>query len=161
MEGQSCIVFGSPYCLGVLKYMGMLAFIRWGIEYKSQDVMLQLYKTLVRPHLEYSIQFWLPHYRKDVDALGIVQKRFTRMLPRLDGIAYKVNSKAEEEVLNALQHIKVDKSLGPDQVYHKTLWEAREEVAGPLAEIFVSSIATDKVPEDCELVNVVPLFKKG
>ena len=29
----------------------MLAFIGWGIEYESQDVMLQLYKTLVRPHL--------------------------------------------------------------------------------------------------------------
>eukprot|EP00061_Rhincodon_typus_P016151 g44213.t1 len=46
----------------------------------------------------------------------------------------------EEEVLDVLQ---VDKSLGPDQVYPGTLWEAREMIAGPLAEIFVSSITTD------------------
>lgn len=33
---------------------GMLAFIAQGFEYKSQGVMLQLYSTLVRPHLMYS-----------------------------------------------------------------------------------------------------------
>ena len=47
--------------------------------------MLQLYKTLVRPHLEYRIQFWSPHYRKDVEALERVQRRFTRMLPGMVG----------------------------------------------------------------------------
>eukprot|EP00061_Rhincodon_typus_P004403 g22488.t1 len=41
--------------------------------------MLQLYKTLVRPHLENYVQFWSPHYRKDVEALETVQKTFTRM----------------------------------------------------------------------------------
>eukprot|EP00061_Rhincodon_typus_P010248 g34398.t1 len=48
----------------------------------------------------------------------------------------------EEKVLNVLKHIKMDKSMGPDQVYPRTLWEAREEIAGPFTEIFVSSIAT-------------------
>ena len=57
--------------------------------------MLQLYKTLVRPHLEYCVQFWSPHYRKDVDALERVQKRFTRMLPGLEDMDY-------EERLNKL-----------------------------------------------------------
>ena len=57
--------------------------------------MLQLYKTLVRPHLEYYIQFWLPHYREDVDALERMPKRFTRMLPGLEDMDY-------EERLNKL-----------------------------------------------------------
>eukprot|EP00061_Rhincodon_typus_P002417 g17516.t1 len=73
----------------VKKVYGMLVCIGWGIEFKSQDVMLQLYKTLVRPHLEYCFQFWLPHYRKDVEALDRVQKMFTRMLPGLEGMSYK------------------------------------------------------------------------
>ena len=47
--------------------------------------MLQLYKTLVGPHLEYCVQFWSPHYRKDVEALERVQRKFTRMLPGLEG----------------------------------------------------------------------------
>ncbi|XP_072415582.1 phosphatidylethanolamine N-methyltransferase isoform X1 [Chiloscyllium punctatum] len=48
----------------------------------------------------------------------------------------------EEEVLDVSKRVKVDKSPGPDQVYPRTLWEAKEVIAGPLAEIFVSSIVT-------------------
>ena len=40
----------------VKKAYGMLAFIGWGIEFKNWQVMLQLYRTLVKPHLEYSVQ---------------------------------------------------------------------------------------------------------
>ena len=54
----------------------------------------------------------------------------------------------EKEVLDVLKRTKVDKSPGPDEVYPRTLWEAREEIAGPLAEIFESSIDTGEVPED-------------
>eukprot|EP00061_Rhincodon_typus_P008691 g31530.t1 len=35
------------------------------------------------------VQFWSPHYGKDVEALEKVQKRFTRMLPGLECIRYK------------------------------------------------------------------------
>jgi len=48
--------------------------------------MLQLYKTLVRP---YCVQFWSPHYRKDMKALERVQRRFTRMLLGLEGMPYE------------------------------------------------------------------------
>eukprot|EP00061_Rhincodon_typus_P000495 g11892.t1 len=44
---------------GVVKEAyGVLAFINRGIEFKSRELMLQLYKTLVRPHLKYCVQFW-------------------------------------------------------------------------------------------------------
>ena len=59
----------------VKKAYGMLAFIGWWVEYRNWKIMLQLYKILVRPHLEYCVQFWSPHYWKDVDALERVQKR--------------------------------------------------------------------------------------
>ena len=73
----------------VKKAYGMLAFIGRGIEFKNWQVMLQLYRTLVRLHLEYSVQFWSPHYQKDVEALERVQKRFTRMLPGMEDISYE------------------------------------------------------------------------
>eukprot|EP00061_Rhincodon_typus_P014341 g41296.t1 len=46
----------------------------------------------------------------------------------------------EEVVLDILRCIKVDKSPGTDQGSPRTLWEARKMIAGPLAEILVSSI---------------------
>ena len=67
----------------------------------------------------------------------------------------------EKEVLEIFKCTMVDKSLGPDEVYPRTLWEAREEIASPLAEIFESSIVTGEVPEEWRVANVVPLFKKG
>ena len=73
----------------VKKAYGMLAFIGRDIEFKNWQVMLQLYRTLVRLHLEYSVQFWSPHYQKDVEALERVRKRFTRMLPGMEGINYE------------------------------------------------------------------------
>ena len=35
------------------------------------------------------MQFWSPYYRKDIIKLERVQKRFTRMLPGLDGLSHK------------------------------------------------------------------------
>jgi len=65
---------------------GLFVFISWSIEYKNWQVMLQLFRTLFRPQFEYCVQFWSPHYQKDVETLERAQKRFTRMLPGLDGL---------------------------------------------------------------------------
>ena len=48
-----------------------------------------LRKSLMRPQLEDCAQVWSPEYRKDSIKLERVQKRFTRMLPGLDGLSYK------------------------------------------------------------------------
>jgi len=72
----------------VKKAVGMLGFIGQNIEYRSCDVLLKLYSTLVRPELEYCVQFWSSYYCNDIIKRETVQKRFTRMLPGLDGLSY-------------------------------------------------------------------------
>lgn len=59
------------------------------ITYKSLEVKLQLYNILVRSHLDNCTHLWSLYYRKDGDSLEMEQKRFTGMLPELEGISCK------------------------------------------------------------------------
>ena len=36
--------------------------------------MIELYRALIRPHLEYAVPVWAPHLAKDIDKLEKVQK---------------------------------------------------------------------------------------
>ena len=38
-------------------------FIARNLRYKNKELILPLYKSLVRPHLEHAVQFWSPHFR--------------------------------------------------------------------------------------------------
>jgi len=67
----------------------ILGMIRRTISYKNKDIMLNLYKTLVRPHLEFCTPVWSPHYKKDKILLERVQRRFTRMIPELKNMEYE------------------------------------------------------------------------
>lgn len=59
----------------VRKANATLSFISKGLVHKYRDVMLSLYKALVRPHLQYYEQVWAPYLR----FAGIERvQRFTR-----------------------------------------------------------------------------------
>ena len=51
--------------------------------------MDSLYKTYVRPHLEYCVQAWNPWLNKDIEVLENVQKRAVRMVSGLKGNTYE------------------------------------------------------------------------
>eukprot|EP00061_Rhincodon_typus_P004139 g21835.t1 len=67
----------------------------------------------------------------------------------------------EDMVLGILKTTRIDKSPDSDGIYPGILKETREEIAGALIEIFETSLATGKVPEDWRIANVVPVFMKG
>jgi hypothetical protein len=50
---------------------------------------LNIYKTYVRPHLEYCVQVWSPWFQKDIDCLESVQRRATKMVTGLKQLSYQ------------------------------------------------------------------------
>ena len=57
--------------------------------FRHPDIMLRLYKSMVRPHLEYCTAAWCPHYCKDKELIERAQRRFTRMIPDLKDLPYE------------------------------------------------------------------------
>jgi ribonucleases P/MRP protein subunit RPP40 len=58
----------------------IMGLIRRNIINKSPDGMIILYKTLVRPKIDYCIQVWRPFLKKDIQILERIQKKFTKMI---------------------------------------------------------------------------------
>ena len=58
----------------------ILGLIRRNIVYKEKELIIPLYKPIVRPHLEYCIQAWRPYRKKDIDMLERVQRRATKII---------------------------------------------------------------------------------
>ncbi len=51
----------------------MLEFTARNFEYKMPGVMLTLYNSLVRPHIEDAAQVWSSNYKKDIELLERLQ----------------------------------------------------------------------------------------
>ena len=109
MEGEKLMLTESEKDLGVVihstlkpaahiancvkKANQMLGMIQRTITYKNKRILLLMYKSLVRPHLEYAVQAWSPHQLGHIRLIEGVQRRFTRMIPELKSLTYEARLK--------------------------------------------------------------------
>lgn len=66
----------------------MLGMVKRTFTSRKREVILPLFKSIIRPHLEYCIQSWQPHLSKDVELLEAVQHRATKCIEGMSGLSY-------------------------------------------------------------------------
>ena len=67
----------------------MTGIIKRNFKFMGDQVFLNLYKTLVRPHLEYSCVVWDPITLRDQRLVEGVQRRATKLIPNMQSLNYE------------------------------------------------------------------------
>ena len=62
--------------------------VRYPLKYLTSTIFLQLYKAMIRPHLEYASCIWFPKLKRDSDAIERIQRRATKLVPALRTLTY-------------------------------------------------------------------------
>lgn len=71
------------------KANSIMGLIRRSFTYMDNNIFLHLYKSLVRPHLEYANSVWSPYKKKHTTAIENVQRRATKLLPGMSDLSYE------------------------------------------------------------------------
>ena len=80
--------FNKHIELAIGKANRMLGLIRRTFNYLNKDVFIKLYKSLVRPHLEYGNIIWNPVLKRQSISIEKVQRRATKLLKPCRDLPY-------------------------------------------------------------------------
>jgi hypothetical protein len=80
----------NKQCLkSAAKARSVLAMVRRHFKRIDPQSFRLLYKTYIRPHLEFCIQSWSPYLKKDIEILEKIQRMATRLVPQLRKYSYE------------------------------------------------------------------------
>ncbi|CAG2249633.1 unnamed protein product [Mytilus edulis] len=71
------------------KAQRVLSLIHHSFDYMDQDMFLTIYKSIVRPLLEYATCVWSPYLKKDIRKLESVQRRATKLVKNICHLNYE------------------------------------------------------------------------
>ena len=75
------------------------------ISYKTDAIMIPLYKAMIRPRLEYANPVWHPTLRKHINFIEGVQRRFTEKIIGCSSLNYE--ERLKELNLPSLEYSRV------------------------------------------------------
>ena len=86
---DSALKFSMQCSKAANKAMQALGRIKRTFKYITPQSFLILYKTYIRPHLEYCTPAWSPFLAKDIDIIEKVQHRSTKLVAALADLPYE------------------------------------------------------------------------
>ncbi len=86
---DSKLTFTKHVQIQINKANRSLGAVKHTFKFMDKTSFLLLYKSLIRPYLEYASVVWSPKSKRDSDDLERVQRRATRIVPSLAGLDYE------------------------------------------------------------------------
>jgi len=71
------------------KARSILAMVKRNFKKLDEEDFLIIYKTYIRPHMEYCVQTWSPHLAKYIQTLEKVQRSATKLVSSLKKLSYE------------------------------------------------------------------------
>ena len=95
---DNSLKFSTHIASIVQKANSRLGIIKRNFSIMSKEIIMPLYKSIVRPILEYGSSVWNPALRRDYLEIEKVQKRATKMISNISHLSYE----------NRLRNLKLD-----------------------------------------------------
>ena len=90
---ESNLAWGSNIHSNISKAKKCIGWVKRNVISRNADVMVNIYKSLIRPHLEYCVQLWNPKAEHGnwatIMNLESVQREFTRLIDGIGLLTYK------------------------------------------------------------------------
>ena len=90
------IKFHQQTAASVKKANRVLGLIKKSFSHLDETMLPLLYKSLVRPHLEYANVVWGPHFKGDIKLVEKVQRRATKLAQQYKTLPYEDRLRALE-----------------------------------------------------------------
>ena len=88
VQMDSELKFHEQTSAAIKKANSILGLIKKTFTNLDEKILPLLYKTMVRPHLEYCNVVWGPHYKLDQQAIEKVQRRATKLVQDIRHLPY-------------------------------------------------------------------------
>ena len=99
----------SKHCAEAVKKANkVIGMIKRNFINFDKEVMMMLYKSLIRPHIDYCVPVWRPYLQKDVKLVEGVQRRMTKLIPKLRNKTYEQRLKALNLITMEKRHLRED-----------------------------------------------------